>query len=123
MIRLKRAYDSADPGDGRRFLVERLWPRGMKKESLRLDAWLREVAPSDRLRRWFKHDPKRWPEFQRRYFGELDQNMEAWKPIQVAARRKHVTLIYSAHDTEHNNAVALKDYLDSKTHSGRRRKR
>jgi len=113
VIGLKRAYDSPGANDGRRFLVERLWPRGMKKESLRLDAWLRDVAPSDGLRRWFGHDPKKWAEFQRRYFDELDENMDAWEPIRNAARRR-ITFVYSAHDTEHNNAVALKTYLESK---------
>jgi uncharacterized protein YeaO (DUF488 family) len=114
MIELKRAYDAPAPDDGRRFLVERLWPRGVRKDSLRLDAWLRDVAPSDGLRRWFGHDPKKWAEFQRRYFAELDQNTDAWEPIQKAARRARITLVYSAHDTEHNNAIALKDYLESK---------
>ena len=114
MIKLKRAYDGPSPDDGPRFLVERLWPRGVKKESLRLDAWLKDVAPSDGLRRWFGHDPKKWGEFQRRYFHELDENREAWEPILKAARRARVTLVYSARDTEHNNAVALKDYLEAK---------
>src|SRR5215472_6984530 len=115
MITLKRAYEKAAPEDGTRFLVERLWPRGIKKTDLRLDAWLKDVAPSTSLRRWFAHDPKKWPEFRRRYFAELDKHSEAWEPIRAAARRGRVTLIYSSHDTGHNNAVALQEYLRSRT--------
>ncbi len=111
MINIKRVYERPDPDDGTRLLVERLWPRGMKKESLHMDGWLKDVAPSDTLRRWFSHDPEKWPEFQQRYFGELDKNPVAIRPIIEAARRGNVTLLYSAHDLEHNNAVALKEYL------------
>jgi len=112
MIRTKRIYDPPAPDDGTRFLVERLWPRGKKREDVPIAAWLKEVAPSDALRRWFGHDPSRWEEFQQRYFAELDGKPEAWQPILEAARRGTVTLLYSARDTEHNNAVALKAYLD-----------
>ena len=87
MITIKRIYDRPEPTDGTRFLVERLWPRGMKRDALHLDGWLKEVAPSDALRRWFGHDPAKWPEFQRRYFAELDSNPEAWRPIKVLAAR------------------------------------
>jgi uncharacterized protein YeaO (DUF488 family) len=111
MLALKRAYEKAAPEDGLRFLVERLWPRGIKKANLELDGWLKDVAPSDALRRWFSHDPNKWPEFRRRYFAELDKHPEAWEPIRSAARRGRVTLVYSSHDTEHNNAVALQEYL------------
>ncbi len=114
MIVLKRVYDSTPPGDGVCFLVERLWPRGVRKDSLQLDAWLKDVAPSAKLRRWFGHDPARWEEFRRRYHSELDANGEAWAPIIKAASRDRVTLIYSSRDTRHNNAVALKEYLESK---------
>ncbi len=114
MIRLKRVYEPACSEDGARFLVERLWPRGVSKTSLRLDGWLEDVAPSDALRRWFAHDPKKWREFRRRYFDELDANAPAWEPILQAARRGEVTLIYSARDSEHNSAVALRDYLEAK---------
>jgi uncharacterized protein YeaO (DUF488 family) len=114
MIRLKRVYDDPARTDGKRFLVERLWPRGVKKESLQADAWLKEVAPSSELRKWFAHDPKKWAEFRRRYFAELDRNPEAWRPILTAAGRGAVTLLYSAHDTENNNAVALQEYLGRK---------
>ena len=114
MIRLKRAYDSASPTDGRRFLVERLWPRGVSKEKLRVDAWLKEAAPTTELRKWFSHDPDKWSEFRRRYFRELDSRPEAWRPILSAARHGSVTLVYGSHDTEHNNAVALQQYLRAK---------
>ncbi len=123
MIRLKRVYDPPDPGDGRRFLVERFWPRGMKKERLSLDAWVRDVAPSDALRRWFAHDPKKWEEFQRRYFAELDRKPEAWRPLLEAARQGTITLLYSARHLEHNNAVALRAYLKKKLDLARSRGR
>ncbi len=114
MIKIKRAYDPPARGDGKRFLIDRLWPRGVKKETLRLNAWLREVAPSDALRRWFDHDSAKWDEFQQRYIAELDAHPDAWQPILQAARRGNVTLIYGARDTEHNDAVALKAYLEEK---------
>lgn len=117
MIRLKRAYDPAARNDGARYLVDRLWPRGVKKEALKLEGWLQEVAPSDGLRRWFGHDPKKWEEFRRRYSAELDRNAEAWVPLLEAARRGTVTLLFSARDPEHNNAVALKAYLERKLRS------
>ncbi len=114
MFRLKRIYDARTAEDGTRFSVDGLWPRGLKRERLYLDAWLKEVAPSDELRRWFAHDPARWGEFRRRYFAELDGKPETWQPIIAVARRGNVTLLYSARDTEHNNAVALKEYLETK---------
>jgi uncharacterized protein YeaO (DUF488 family) len=111
MLKLKRAYDPVSAVDGRRFLVERLWPRGLSKAKLRLDAWLKEVGPSTELRQWFSHDPKKWSQFRTRYFRELDAQPESWQPIVSAARRGTVTLVYSSHDEEHNNAVALLEYL------------
>jgi len=120
MFALKRAYEKAGPDDGARFLVERLWPRGVKKTDLRIDGWLKDIAPSDKLRRWFGHDPKKWAEFRRRYFAELDSRPEAWEQIQAAARHGRVTLVYSAHDIEHNNAVALKEYLEA--HASRKKR-
>ena len=111
MIKLKRAYDPASKDDGIRFLVERLWPRGVKKTALRLDAWLKDVAPTTELRTWFNHDPSKWKEFQRRYAAELGAKPQAVEPILEANRRGRVTLVYSSHDEEHNNAVALKAYL------------
>ena len=112
MIQVKRVYDQPAPGDGTRFLVERLWARGMKKAALRLDGWLKDAAPSEALRRWFGHDPAKWADFQRRYWSELDRKPEAWRPIVEAAHRGTVTLLYSARDTAHNNAVALKVYVE-----------
>ncbi len=114
MIRVKRVYEQFETGDGKRFLVERLWPRGMKKESLRMDAWLKDVAPSDELRHWFGHEPAKWEEFRLRYFTELEENRDSWKPLLEDARHGTVTLLYSAHDQEHNNAVALKMFLEDK---------
>lgn len=114
MIKVKRVYDPVEPDDGKRFLVERLWPRGVKKEALPMDGWLREVAPSDRLRRWFGHDPRKWEEFRRRYFAELEAHPEAWRPLLEAARAGNVTLLFSARDVAHNNAVALRDFLEAK---------
>jgi uncharacterized protein YeaO (DUF488 family) len=111
MIRLKRTYDTSAPGDGRRVLVERLWPRGMKKEALAADAWMKEVAPSTELRKWFDHRVERWEEFRRRYRKELDANPGAWAPILDAKHSGPVTLLYSAHDTIHNGAVVLREYL------------
>lgn len=112
-IELVRVYDDGakDAGPGRRFLVERLWPRGVKKGALPMDAWLKDVAPSTELRKWFGHDPQRWDEFRRRYAAELDQNRAAWEPLVRAARDGGVTLLYSSRDTAHNNAVALREYL------------
>ena len=114
MLKLKRAYEPASRSDGTRILVQRLWPRGVSKETLRLDAWLKDVGASTELRQWFRHNPDKWPSFRTRYFRELDSRPEAWRPIVSAARRGTVTLVYSSRDTEHNNAVALKDYLQSK---------
>jgi uncharacterized protein YeaO (DUF488 family) len=114
VIRLKRAYDPVDSADGARFLVERLWPRGVKKTALPMEAWLKDVAPSSSLRRWFGHDPKKWSEFRRRYFHELSANVDALEPIIKASRSGPVTLVYSSHDMEHNNAVALKDFVESR---------
>jgi uncharacterized protein YeaO (DUF488 family) len=113
MIRTRRVYDPPEPGDGTRFLVERLWPRGMKKEELPMDGWLKDAAPSDELRRWFSHDPAKWDEFRRRYDAELEGKPDVLQPLREAARQGNVTLLYSARDTEHNNAVALKEYLES----------
>ena len=114
MITLKRAYDPVSATDGIRYLVERLWPRGVQKARLRIAAWLKDVAPSTALRKWFSHDPARWDEFRRRYVRELDSKPEVWRPIVSAARRGRVTLVYSSHDTDHNNAVALQEYLQKK---------
>lgn len=120
MLRLKRAYEPVSRADGMRVLVERLWPRGVSKAELHLDGWIKDVAPSTELRRWFSHDPEKWPEFRARYFRELDSRPESWRPLLSAVRRRTVTLVYSSHDEDHNNAVALKDYLQTKERRRRR---
>src|SRR5881392_3393021 len=114
MFRIKRVRDTPEPADGTRLLVERLWPRGIKKESLKLDAWLKDVAPSTELRKWFSHDPARWKEFQKRYESELEKRPDAWQPILDALKKGTVTLLFSSHDAERNNVVALKAYLEKK---------
>jgi uncharacterized protein YeaO (DUF488 family) len=111
VIKLKRAYDAPARGDGTRFLVERLWPRGVRKADLPHDGWLKDVAPSTELRRWFGHDPRKWPEFRRRNGLELRRKASALEPLVAAARSGPTTLVYSARDTEHNAAVVLRDYL------------
>jgi uncharacterized protein YeaO (DUF488 family) len=114
MIRLKRAYEPASDDDGARYLIDRLWPRGIKKEDLRIDGWLKEIAPSTELRKWFGHDPAKWVEFQQRYRRELEDNAAAWQPLLDAARQGTLTLVYSAKDTEHNDAVVLHALLEER---------
>ena len=114
MIRLKRVYEKPGPDDGFRFLVERLWPRGLTRAEVHMDSWQKDAGPSDHLRKWFSHDPARWTDFQHKYFAELKERPEAWQPILDAARRADVTLLYSSHDTENNNAIALKRFLEAK---------
>lgn len=118
MIIIERAYTSGSAKDGQRFLVDRLWPRGIKKEALQVDGWIKDVAPSDKLRKWFGHDPDRWCEFSERYFAELDHNSKAWRPLLEAARKGDITLLYGAKDEEHNNAVVLRAYLEKRLKSG-----
>jgi uncharacterized protein YeaO (DUF488 family) len=113
-IRTRRVYEPPTAEDGARLLVDRLWPRGVKKEKLRLAAWLKEVAPGNSLRQWFDHDPGRWEEFQRRYASELERRPGSWQPILEAARGGKVTLLFAAKDEAHNNAVALKAFLERK---------
>jgi uncharacterized protein YeaO (DUF488 family) len=114
MIKVKRVYEPASRTDGTRFLVERLWPRGLSKEDLQGTTWVKEVGPSTELRQWFNHDPQKWSRFRTRYFRELDSRPESWRPILTAARRGMVTLIYSSRDEKHNNAIALQEYLQAK---------
>ena len=118
MLKTKRVYETAQARDGTRFLVERLWPRGIKKEKLKMNAWLKEVAPSPELRKWFAHDPDKWQEFRKRYRAELKANAEAWKPLLEAAQQGDVTLLYSARDTEHNSAILLKAFLEGQLKKG-----
>ncbi len=112
VVRVKRVYEAIGRSDGTRFLVERFWPRAVKKEKLKLEAWLKDVAPSDSLRRWFGHDPAKWEEFQQRYKAELQAKPDALQPLMEAGKQGNVTLLYSARDTEHNNALVLKAYLE-----------
>lgn len=114
-LQIKRAYEPASVNDGTRFLVDRLWPRGIKKENLAIVAWIKEVAPSNELRKWFGHDPERWTEFRRRYRAELKANTTALQPLREAMKKGGViTLVYSAHDEEHNQAVVLREWLLAK---------
>jgi uncharacterized protein YeaO (DUF488 family) len=114
MIRTKRVYETVAKEDGARFLVERLWPRGLRKEAVPMVAWCKNVAPSAKLRQWFDHDPAKWQEFQRRYRDELNDNHAAWQPLLEAAKNGDISLLYSAHDQEHNSALLLKSYLEEK---------
>lgn len=110
-IRIRRIYESASPSDGVRILIDRLWPRGLKKRDAHIDQWLKELAPSTRLRKWFGHRPERWDEFRRRYTLELGEQAMKLRELRSLARRRRVTLLFSAHDEEHNDAVALRDVL------------
>lgn len=110
-LQLKRAYEPPAPDDGVRVLIDRLWPRGLAKSDAKIDRWLKEVAPSAELRRWFGHDPERWPEFRRRYKGELKAVEESLESLRSLARRQPVTLVYGARDEEHNDAVVLREVL------------
>jgi uncharacterized protein YeaO (DUF488 family) len=112
MIQLKRAYEKPSPEDGSRILVERLWPRGLTKEKAALDLWLKDVAPSPELRKWFGHDPAKWKQFEQRYWKELRERKEAVKFLQQKIKQGDVTLVYAAHDEEHNGALALKAFLE-----------
>ena len=111
-IRLKRAYAPPSPEDGLRVLVDRLWPRGLRKADASIDRWLKEIAPSSELRRWFGHDPARWEEFQHRYRRELSTHQELLNELRALAREGPLTLVYSAHDEDHNDAVVLRDTLE-----------
>ena len=110
-VRLKRAYEPRAPSDGTRILIDRLWPRGVSKAAAALDQWARELAPSTGLRKWFGHDPARWQEFRRRYAAELREHGAALRALRDQARQGPVTLVYSAHDEAHNDAVVLRGIL------------
>ncbi len=110
-VRLKRAYETPDREDGRRILVDRLWPRGLSKADAAIDEWLKDLAPSTELRKWFGHDPDRWGEFRRRYTGEIHGHAELLAHLRELVRQGPVTLIYSAHDEVHNDAIVLRDVL------------
>ena len=110
-IRLKRVYDPAEDGDGYRVLVDRIWPRGLAKAKAGIDQWMKEIAPTTELRKWFGHDPARWNEFRDRYTAELEDKPDLLDELRARARRGPVTLLYAAHDPDHNNAVVLAERL------------
>jgi uncharacterized protein YeaO (DUF488 family) len=113
VIKTKRVYEKPTASNGIRLLIDRVWPRGLKKDELAIDGWLKDVAPSERIRKWFGHDPRKWKEFRRRYFAELRKKTEVWTAILEKARESNVTLLYGARDTEHNNAAALRDFINA----------
>jgi uncharacterized protein YeaO (DUF488 family) len=110
-VRLKRAYEPSEATDGTRVLVDRLWPRGVSKAQADLDRWMKEIAPTTELRKWFGHDPDRWPEFCRRYSNELHQNATLLSQLRSLGRKSPMTLVYSAHDEVHNDAIVLRDVI------------
>jgi uncharacterized protein YeaO (DUF488 family) len=110
-VKLKRAYDRPTAADGKRILVDRLWPRGVKKDVAAIDQWTKDIAPSSALRQWFGHDPDRWSEFKRRFIVELREHSAELNALRVLARHGPVTLVYSARDEEHNQAVVIRDLL------------
>jgi uncharacterized protein YeaO (DUF488 family) len=122
MIKLKRAYEEPSRDDGARILVERLWPRGLTKERAAVELWLKEVAPSPELRKWYSHDPAKWEQFQKRYWKELEDNEEAVQLLKQKGKQGTVTLVYAARDEEHNSALVLKRFLEghasASSHSG-----
>jgi len=113
-INVKRAYQLPSFEDGRRFLVDGLWPRGLKKADLNVEDWLKDVAPSEALRNWFKHDPRKWEEFKIRYYRELDCKPDSWRPLLKAAEEGVITLVFASKDERRNNAIALKAYLEAR---------
>jgi uncharacterized protein YeaO (DUF488 family) len=111
MIQVKRAYEKPSKTDGERFLVDRLWPRGVTKAALRVAAWLKDVSPTTELRKWYGHDPAKWDEFRKRYFADLKKTPAAWQPLIEAARKGTITLVCSSQEKELNNAAALREFL------------
>ncbi len=122
MIRIKRVYNPSAKDDGKRILIDRLWPRGLKKEDARIDEWIKEIAPSNELRKWFGHDPKKWGEFKKRFFTELHGKQGVVDGIISAARKGTVTLLFGSKEERFNNAVALKEYIDAKMSASARKK-
>jgi len=119
-IRIKRAYDPPEEADGARLLVDALWPRGISREQLHIVAWLRELAPSTALRKWYQHDPEKWPEFKRRYFTELEPHQALLQQIAWRARAETITLVYASRETRLNNAAALRARLEAMVGTRRR---
>src|SRR5690242_20762987 len=121
-VQLKGAYEPPARKDGFRILVDRIWPRGTSKDSARIDLWLKDIAPTAALRNWFGHDPEKWSEFRKRYFRELEKNPDAVAQLEAQLRRDSVTLVFGAKDEQHNNAVALKEYLETRRGRSPRRR-
>ncbi|MBS0473103.1 MAG: DUF488 domain-containing protein [Proteobacteria bacterium] len=113
-LQIKRVYDASNAHDGQRVLVDRIWPRGVSKDDLKDVLWLKDLAPSTELRQWFGHKPERWTEFTKRYRAELDEAGEPLSALRALMKKGRVTLLYSARDTEHNQAVVLRDYLEKR---------
>jgi uncharacterized protein YeaO (DUF488 family) len=113
MVKIKRIYDPPSKDDGRRILVDRLWPRGIKKDEARIDEWLKDIAPSDKLRKWFSHDPSKWQEFKRRYIDELKGKRELLERLRAESKKGTITLLFAARDKEHNNAAVLKEVIEA----------
>lgn len=116
-IQVKRVYESPDPSDGKRILVDRLWPRGLSKAKARIDYWAREIAPSTELRRWYGHEPAKWSEFKARYSTELDANSDQVTELLALVKKGPVTFVYSSKEQALNNAIALREYLESVNHT------
>ncbi len=112
MVKIKRVYEPASKEDGRRILIDRLWPRGMRRDKARLDEWVKDIAPSDDLRKWFSHDPEKWPEFRKRYKAELRKKKDLVEQLRDEAKGDTVTLLFAAKDAEHNNAVVLQELIE-----------
>ncbi len=113
MLKIKRVYDPPAQADGKRILIDRLWPRGLKKEDARIDEWMKEIAPSNELRQWFSHDPEKWVEFKRKFFKELDRQRTSVETIVGLSKKGTVTLLFGSKEERYNNAVALKEYIES----------
>ena len=122
MLKIKRVYDPPSPNDGKRILIDRLWPRGLKKEDAKVDDWIKEVAPSTKLRTWYGHDPKKWSEFKRRFFSELHRRQDLVESIVNASRKGTVTLLFGSKEERFNNAVALKEFVEARMNASERKK-
>ena len=122
MIKIKRVYDDPSRGDGKRILIDRLWPRGLKKEDAHIDEWLKEIAPSNELRKWFNHDPDKWVEFKKRFFTELQGRQDLVDGIISSARKGTVTLLFGSKEERFNNAVALQEYIEYRVKASERKR-
>jgi uncharacterized protein YeaO (DUF488 family) len=121
-IKIKRVYEPPSPSDGQRILVDRLWPRGIAKASAKIDLWIKEIAPSNALRKWYAHDPQKWPEFKRKYFAELETNGEVLKSFLAQISKGEVTFLFSSKEMHLNNALALKEYVEQHHKTNTRKK-